>query len=263
MTSDEDEFKEVLGYVREEMEPHIDGYTRSYLRRRVDSRLRRTDCDGYGDYVELLREDAGERRDLMDAFWINVTGFFRNPDVWELLYDVLPDEGGLRAASVGCADGRETYSLAVLGVSKGLDVSVTGIDADPHAVEVAREGVYDAGTDELESVSFVDDATKYVEGTDGGVEVREDLKEHVGFVQGNAMETKRRYTGAFDLVLCRNLLIYVRSERRDPIFDGVTGMLGEGGLLVLGKTESVPDEYRDSLETVDGRMRIYRKLSPV
>jgi len=212
----EEAFDEVLSYVRDEMEPHIDGYTRSYLRRRVDSRIRRTDCDGYDDYVELLRTDADERRDLMDAFWINVTEFFRNPEVWERLYDFIPAEDGLRVASVGCADGREAYSLAVLLASKGIDASVTGIDADPHAVEVAREGVYGAELEDIETVSFVDDATRYVEETDEGVEIRDDLKRRVTFVQGNAMDASKRHSNAFDAVLCRNLLIYVRSDRPRP-----------------------------------------------
>ncbi len=254
----DDGFEQVLNYVRDEMEPHIDGYTRSYLRRRVDSRIRRADCEGYEDYVELLRDDADERRDLMDAFWINVTRFFRNPDVWERLYETLPDEGSLRAASVGCADGSEAYSLAVLCASKGVDVSVTGIDADPRAVEVAREGTYDADIDELETVSFVDDATEYVVEKDDCLEVDREIRRNVDFVQGNAMDVSNLFRG-YDLVLCRNLLIYVRADRREPIFEGVTGMLDDGGLLVLGKTESLPSDYRQKYTTVDGRLRIYRK----
>jgi chemotaxis protein methyltransferase CheR len=254
MMGDDDGFEAVLRFVRDELNPHIEGYTRSYLRRRVDSRVRRVDCDGYDGYLELLREDDGERRELMDSFWINVTGFFRNPDVWELVYEVFPDDA--MAASVGCADGRETYSLSILADAKGSDGTVVGTDIDPKAVEVAREGVYgDIDTDRLEGMSFVDDAGDYLEETDDGYRVTERVRDETRFGVSDAMETSDRYR--FDIVLCRNLLIYVDTDRRDRIFDALTGMLAEGGFLVLGKTESVPEGYRDVFPAVDRGLRVY------
>ncbi|MFW5984601.1 MAG: CheR family methyltransferase [Halobacteria archaeon] len=252
---EEDGFDKVLAFVRDELDPHIEGYTRSYLRRRVDSRVRRADCDSYEGYLSILREDGDERRELMDSFWINVTEFFRNPEVWELVYDVFPDDAV--TASVGCADGRETYSLSMVADAKGTDATVVGTDIDPKAVEIARRGVYNGvNTDRFEGMSFVDDVDDYIEKVEEGYRVTDKVRENTRFGVSNAMEASKRYR--FDIVLCRNLLIYVDTDRRDRIFDAVTGMLADDGFLVLGKTESLPADYRDVFSAVDRKLRIYR-----
>ena len=254
MTQD-DGFDDVLAFIRDELDPHIEGYTRSYLRRRVDSRMRRAGCDDYDDYLGLLRDDDDERRELMDSFWINVTEFFRNPEVWERLYEMFPDD--CVAVSIGCADGREAYSLSALADAKEVDATVVGNDIDPKAVEIAREGVYDdVDIEAFEDMSFVRDANDYVEETDEGYRVTDTLREKTRFGVRNAMETSDRYR--FDVVMCRNLLIYVDTDQRDRIFDGVTGMIADNGVLVLGKTESVPTEYRDVFTPIDRKLRVYR-----
>ena len=122
---------------------------------------------------------------------------------------------------------------------------------------MARKGVYgDIDTDRLEGMSFVDDAGDYLEETDDGYRVTERVRDETRFGVSDAMETSDRYS--FDIVLCRNLLIYVDTDRRDRIFDALTGMLAEGGFLVLGKTESVPEGYRDVFPAVDRKLRVYR-----
>lgn len=192
----------------------------------------------------------------MDSFWINVTEFFRNPEVWESLYETIPEDE-IVAASVGCADGRETYSLAALLDAKGVDATVVGLDVDEKAVGKAREGWYeDVDTERFGEMSFIEDPSDYVEEDGGGYRMTEAVREPTRFGEKNAMESSERYR--FDLVLCRNLLIYVDADRQGNIFEGITGMLDDGGLLVLGKTESVPAEYKDRFSAVDRKLRMYR-----
>lgn len=253
----DDGFEDVVEFVRREINPHIESYTSSYLERRIGSRLRKAGCDGYDDYLELLRVDDDEREALAEAFWINVTEFFRNPEVWEELYELFPEDEP-RVLSAGCAGGREPYSLAILAREKDVDARVDGVDVASEAVERCRSGVYDAvDLDRFEEMSFVDDPFDHVEEVDDGYAVRDEVKEMVGFRQEDVLETLE--TLRFDVVVCRNLMIYVDSDDQERLVRRITEVLVEDGLLVIGKTERLPPELQDSYEAVDNRLRIYRR----
>lgn len=93
-------------------------YNESYLDRRITARMRRRDTESHTEYERLLREDDGEREALMDALTINVTEFFRNPEMWDALRGVLrertSEQRRVRVWSAPSADGREPYSVAML-----------------------------------------------------------------------------------------------------------------------------------------------------
>ncbi len=255
----EEGLEEVVDYVRREMNPHIDSYTDSYLGRRIGSRLRRTGCENYHEYLDLLKTDEREREALAEVFWINVTEFFRNPEVWEQLHISFPEEDDTRVLSAGCAGGREPYSLAVLAKEKEVDASVDGVDVASEAIERSRQGFYeDVDLDRFNEMSFVDDPYDHLREVDDGFRVREELRDMVRFRQADVMETMD--TLSFDVVVCRNLLIYVDDDSQSKLVQKMTDLLSEDGLLVIGKTERMPQEFSDRYTTVDNRLRIYRKI---
>ncbi|MFP4633112.1 MAG: CheR family methyltransferase [Halobacteriales archaeon] len=160
--------------------------------------------------------------------------------------------------SAGCADGREAYSVAVTGLERGLDVRVEGVDVDPRAIQTSRRGRYeDVDVERIESMSYVDEADRYVEETDDGYEVTDVLRAVTSFHRSDVMEAMESLR--FDLVLCRNLLIYVDVDRKRGFLDKLRDLVAAGGLLVLGKTERLPRDMEDDLEVVDRSNRVYRR----
>ncbi|MDY6819649.1 MAG: protein-glutamate O-methyltransferase CheR [Halobacteriales archaeon] len=242
-----------------------DYYNDAYLDRRIDARVRRVGAEDYGEYLDILRSDRTEEEQLLDFLSVNVTSFFRNPDVWDRIRTVLEEltaDGRTRVWSAACADGREPYSIAMLALDdpdindRNLDITATDIDAD--TLETAREGVYETTqtTDIQEELAPIDDYDQFIDQDGDRFAVRDRVKRTISFEQHDLIHGEPMRD--FDLVLCRNLLIYIDREYKEPIFETLHGSLDSDGYLVIGMTETLPRGYRDVFETVDKRLRVYR-----
>jgi chemotaxis protein methyltransferase CheR len=245
-------------------------YDDAYLDRRVTARMRRRDAETYAEYLDMLRGDDSEQAALLDALSINVTGFFRNPEVWKrvrgILRELTADRREVRVWSAPCADGREPYSIAMLALDDpeitDRRVSITASDIDPEAIREARRGVYNSTrtTDIEEELSAIGDYGTYVDIKDSQVEVRDRVKDLVSFDRHDLIRDDPRR--AFDLVASRNFLIYIDGEYKHSVVETLTGSMREGGYFVIGKTETIPRSYRDRFEPIDKRLRIYRHVPP-
>jgi chemotaxis protein methyltransferase CheR len=265
--SEDRTFEALLEYVQSEMGFETGFYNDAYLDRRVTARMRRTDADGYRTYRRLLERDAGEREALLDALSINVTGFFRNPDAWEqlrlVLRELTADNRRVRIWSAPAADGREPYSVAMLAIDdpeiEARRVDVTGTDINADILETARRGVYETSqtTDIEAELDPVEDYSAYVDRDGDRFEIRDRVRQMVDFEQHDLIRGDPKRD--FDLVLCRNLLIYIDAEYKTPIFRTIRGSLREGGYLMIGMTETLPSECRDAFEPVYKQHRIYRR----
>ena len=265
--AEERSFNDLLEYIEREMDFETGFYNNAYLDRRITARMRRTDKDEYRAYQRLLEDDDGERERLLDSLSINVTGFFRNPDAWEKLREVLRDltdsNRKVRIWSAPCADGREPYSLAMLALDDdGIEarrIEILGTDINHDILEVARAGVYETSqtTDIADELGPLENYSPYIEREENQFRVRSRVKEMVQFEQHDLIrgESKRN----FDLVLCRNLLIYIDSSYKTPIFETIRNSLRDGGYLMIGMTETLPTECRQSFEPVYKKQRIYRR----
>jgi len=260
-------FTNLLEFIGSEMDFESGFYNDAYLDRRITARMRRTDTDDYRSYQRLLERDDGERQQLLDSLSINVTGFFRNPEAWERLRRVLrgltDDHRRVRIWSAPCADGREPYSVAMLAADdpdvreRGIEVVGTDINAD--ILTDARRGVYEASqtTDIDEELEPLSDYSAYIDRDGDTFSVRDRIKEMVTFEQHDLIRGDPKRD--FDLVLCRNLLIYIDSEYKTPIFRTIRGSLREDGYLMIGMTETLPSDCRDEFDPVDKQYRIYRR----
>ena len=259
----------VIEYIADCMAFEPDSYNVSYLDRRISARMRRTGAGGYDEYLKVLSESTAERAALLDALSINVTGFFRNPSVWERLRDVLADltasRGPVRCWSAACADGREPYSIAMLARDdpdiRDRSIEVTATDIDAETLEAARRGVYESTrtTDIGEQLESLSDPTAHVdidEGT-GSFAVRDRVKRMVSFEQHDLISGPPK--DGYDLVLCRNLLIYIDSSYKEPIFETLTDALDDGGFLTIGKSETLPRAFRAEYGAYDRSKHIYRR----
>ncbi|MFB6297986.1 MAG: protein-glutamate O-methyltransferase CheR [Salinirussus sp.] len=267
-TGEERAFQRLLEYIESELDFESGFYNDAYLDRRITARMRRTDADDYRSYRRLLERDDGEREQLLDSLSITVTGFFRNPEAWERLAPVLAEltdaQRTVRVWSAPCADGREPYSVAMLALDDDdIDhrrVDVLGTDINPDILEVAREGVYETSqtTDIAAELDPLSDYESYIDRNGDTFSVRDRVKRLVEFEQHDLIrgEAKRD----LDLVLCRNLLIYIDAEYKTPIFRTIRDSLREGGRLMIGMTETLPAECRDAFEPMAKQHRIYRRV---
>ncbi len=265
--SDDQAFQTLLEYIGQEMDFESGFYNEAYLDRRITARIRRVDVDDYRSYKRLLERDEDEREALLDSLSINVTGFFRNPDAWEKLRLVLREltESRRRVSvwSAPCADGREPYSVAMLAADddeiqeRRLDIIGTDINAD--ILREARRGEYETSqtTDIEEELEPLDDYSRHIEREGDRFRVRDSIKDMVTFEQHDLIRGEPK--SDFDLVLSRNLLIYIDSEYKTPIFETILGSLREDGYLMIGMTETLPAECRDSFDPVYKQHRIYRR----
>ncbi|MFW6458458.1 MAG: CheR family methyltransferase [Halodesulfurarchaeum sp.] len=259
------EFETLIEFIERETSFASSYYEESYLDRRISARMRRTKTDTYEEYHELLRESEDERAELLDTLSVNVTSFFRDQKVWSALREVLQDLAAESRTvdiwSAACADGREPYSLAMLARDIGLSgrsVNILATDIDENALDRARQGVYKSTrtTDLDEELSFLNSPEDYVETDDDHIRMREGLKSLITYERHDLITDGAK--SDFDLVLCRNVCIYLDSEYKRPILETVTGSLRQEGYLVLGQTETIPPGFKSRFSAEDPRLRIYR-----
>lgn len=245
-------------------------YKDKCLRRRIAVRMRARGTHSYLEYARLLDHDVTEYDRLIDALTINVTKFFRNPEVWDTLSTLVVPElwsqqlPEIRVWSAGCSSGEEPYSIAVLfhryAARAGMlgqigRVGVLGTDIDRVSLEAAAAGRYEEG-------DFVDtnpqlrrryfDLVPPFSPTPG-------IRAMVRFERRDLL-TEPPPAGHHHLVLCRNVLIYFDRETQELLFEVFRATLVPGGVLVLGKVETLLGESRHHFAAIDARERIFRKL---
>jgi chemotaxis methyl-accepting protein methylase len=247
----------------------VEAYKPKCLRRRIAVRMRACGVHTYEQYREVLAHQPEEIDRLHDALTINVTRFYRNPETWDAVAkSVLPPLVARRAPvrfwSAGCASGEEAHTIAMLwgeavekgGVPSGLDyLSIDATDIDKECMQRAREGWY--RTD-----AFVETPRRLVErwtrpDGDGRI-VDPRLRARIQVARldltREALPVKR-----YDVVVCRNVVIYFDRALQERLFMAFHDALVPGGTLVLGKVETLVGPARDALELVDVRERIYRR----
>jgi two-component system CheB/CheR fusion protein len=260
------ELEAILEKVRQVRNFDFRSYKRATLQRRIERRMAATRCRTRGAYLALLEKDSNEVNTLVSSMLIKLTTFFRDKDVWPGLEAVLkelarrrkPDQE-LRIWSAGCATGEEAYSLAILAAEAlgpdhpGPELKVFGTDVDEAAIAVARRGIYSAA--QLENVSKERLARWFVPAP-GGYAVRKELRRAVVFGVNNLVSDAP--VSRIDLILCRNVFIYLESDLQKRVLARFHFALRREGLLVLGRSELIPFAAR-LFGPVDLARRIYRK----
>ena len=243
-------------------------YKRPTILRRLGRRMALLDCESIDEYSRYLEEHPEEYRQLIGAFFIKVTEFFRDPQLFDYLKEeVLPglieeareEENQLRIWSAGCATGEEAYPLAilvseVLGREAGLfNVRIFATDIDEDAVKYARRGVYPPSA--LEGLSE-EQLRRYFVEEGGSYQVKKQIRGMIVF--GEHDLAQRSPFPHVDLVVSRNVLIYFSGELQRRALQLFAYSLRDGGYLVMGKAES-PSLLGDLFAPVDRNNKIYRR----
>ncbi|MEW6487931.1 MAG: protein-glutamate O-methyltransferase CheR [Thermodesulfobacteriota bacterium] len=228
------------------------------------------DPEVYLDHLEQAGQDAAaQAAQLARGVSVQVSGFFRDPDVFAALealaYPALfrPGTGDiLRVWCAACARGQEAYSLAIslrrYARSRGLAqrVAVVATDVDEGALAAAQAGVYGHRHVEELPAPVRDEAFERLGA--GTWRVRPELRRVVRFRRADLLDSRTHPTG-MDLVSCRNLLIYLRRPVQEELILGLRQALRPGGYLVLGASETALGRPWGLLEHVSPIHRIYRR----
>ncbi len=216
-------------------------YKRGQMERRIRTWTVRRGSEDLAEYASRLKADADELDAFLDRVTINVSQLWRHPEQWASLSStILPElaekgRGRVRAWSAGCSYGAEAYTLAAVCRESIPDnrVEIKGTDLDPRMVARARAGTFTAddarGAPKKSTERFFPDGQAVPE-----------LTRMVTFEQGDLlrMPVPRE---AYDLVMCRNTVIYFTEEVRDALHTRLVHSLKPGGYLVVGTSERVAD----------------------
>ncbi|WP_224248623.1 CheR family methyltransferase [Hyalangium gracile] len=260
------ELESILEKIRQVRNFDFRNYKRATLQRRIDRRMAATRCKTRGAYLALLDRDPNEVNTLVSSMLIKLTTFFRDTEVWASLEKVLrelvrkrkPDQE-LRIWSAGCATGEEAYSIAIAAAEAlgpgypGPELKVFGTDADEGAIAFARRGVY--SPQQLKGCSQERLERWFVPHGDGHA-VRKEIRRAVVFGVNNLVSDAP--VSRIDLIVCRNVFIYLDSEMQKRVLSRFHFALRREGVLVLGRSELIPFAAR-LFEPVDLSRRIYRK----
>lgn len=191
---------------------------------------------------------------------INVSEFYRNGKRWEVLQNkifprLLQQNKKLKIWSAACSTGEEPYSLAMT-LSNHVplsQISITATDLDENAIAKAKAGVYPERS--LAEVPN-DIKEKYFDNDGSFYKVKNEIKKTVTFKKHNLL--KDTYDQNYDLIVCRNVMIYFTEEAKDQIYDNFSKSLRSGGVLFVGSTEQIFNPSRYQLDIED--TFFYRKL---
>jgi two-component system, chemotaxis family, CheB/CheR fusion protein len=269
LTTPEDAtFEHLIRYIQESRGIDFRGYKRTSLHRRISLRMERLHIDSFTNYHAFLEAHPQEFVDLLNTVLINVTSFFRDPDAWEALKTtVLPrlieparGRDQLRIWSVGCASGEEPYSLSMLlcellGPAEfNRRVKIYGTDLDEAALNTARHATYLPRDVETVPGPLL---TKYFERTNNHYVVSRELRKAVIFGRNNIVHDAP--ISRIDLLVCRNLLIYLQTETQNAVLPRLHYALVDDGYLFLGKAET--QLARSKLfQPVNMKQRLFRKV---
>lgn len=269
---DEEGFRALTRRVSRDAGLALDAYKDKCLKRRLLVRMRACGVHTYGEYLTVLDRKPEEWDKLKDALTINVTRFYRNPETWDRLrQDLLPTllaarHGKLQAWSAGCASGEEPYTLAMLVAEVAAAAGHAGwLDkARIDATDIDRESLQRSEAGRYPAVAFQEAPAwmteRYCEPDEGGWRVREEIR-RVVTVRRFDLVKEAAPVEAYDLVLCRNVVIYFDRATQERLFAQFAAALRPGGLLVLGKVETLLGPARERLALVDARERIFRRAA--
>lgn len=242
-------------------------YKPSTVERRIQRRMALHRVKSIGDYVHMLRESPRELQELYDDMLIRVTGFFRDPEVFDSLKQlVLPEivkersaENPIRIWVPGCATGEEVYSLAMtvleycnnVGVAPAMQIF--GTDVAEGAVERARAGVY---PENITSEVSPERLRRFFTRIDGQYRITKAVRDCCIFARQNL--TKDPPFSKLDLISCRNVMIYLGSVLQRKVMSIFQYALRPNGYLLLGSSETI-GAFADLFSVVDRRHKIYLK----
>ncbi len=219
----------------------LHSYKEKQIRRRLGTLMQSLGVDNFRAYYEILKKEPQHLERFFQRATINVSEFFRNPERFRELQEthlpaLLARKGRPRVWSAGTSTGEEAYTLAI--ILSELIPHYSGIilatDVDQEALQFAQEGIYPPGRLRHLPPGHLE---KYFLAAGENYQIKDKIKSRVRFKRHDLL--RGPFGRGFDLILCRNVVIYFTEEAKDKIYRGFTQALNPGGILFTGATEQI------------------------
>ncbi|WP_155590626.1 CheR family methyltransferase [Lysinibacillus cavernae] len=227
-------------------------YKEAQMKRRLTSLYEKKGYRHFVDFLKALEQDRDLMNEFLDRMTINVSEFYRNGKRWDVLQKkifpkLLQTNKRLKIWSAACSTGEEPYSL-VMVLSQLVPLSqiqIIATDLDENVIQKAKLGVYPERS--LAEVP-ADIKAKYFEQEGSFYRVKDEIKRCVTFKKHNLLNDS--YDSNYDLIVCRNVMIYFTEEAKDQIYNNFSKALRKDGVLFVGSTEQIfnPGRYEFDVE---------------
>jgi chemotaxis protein methyltransferase CheR len=266
----EKEFLRLRNLVYEEAGIWLSQAKSALLVGRLAKRLRHHGLKSFKQYYDLVINSPEERIQMLDALSTNETRFFREPQHFELLRSVIfpkwAEEAAtghrgrkIRVLSAGCSTGQEPYSLAMIlldhfPAASGWEIEIIATDLSTRALEIAQTGIWPtAKVDEIPSSYLKAFMRKGFADQAGKMKAGPEIRSIIRFFRMNLNEPAYPLTGKFEMIFCRNVLIYFDQRGRERVVRRLASFLSPDGYFFLGHAESLhamSDRLRSIIPTV-------------
>lgn len=247
----------------------LEGYRDNYLRRRIELRMKSVGIDNYITYMKLLDKNPNELTELMNTITVNVTEFMRDKTPFlffrnEILPDIIERKKKSRTSmarfwSAACSNGEEPYSIGICSkevLPPDWSVSIYATDIDADSLSRASKGVYNK--EQLKNVE-APLVKKYFEPAGESFKVKSIPKLSFRFMRHD-LTSEPPISKHFDAVFCRNVMIYFNEKQKIKMLTDFHNSLSDGGYLIIGKSETLPEEIKEIFDSVSVRDKVFRKV---
>lgn len=241
------DFKAFYVWLLRELNLELSGYKQKQLQRRITTIMKKSGAKDLKMYARYIKEDEAIKRAFLDYITINVTEFYRNPDIFSEFEELLINQVAkkfprLKIWSAASSTGAEAYSVAMILKKNHLlgKSTITGTDLDEGILEKAREGKYT----ELEVKNVpANEMRRYFKKENRFYLISPEIKKLVHFKPHDLILDD--YEKNHQVIICRNVTIYFDDEVKNKIYQKMSDALDIGGLFFIGATETIyqPEKY--------------------
>jgi len=271
------EIHEILNLLFLAKKIDLSGNKPDFLHRRISRRMYATKTNNHREYLAYLRNNSPEIEALQDVLTINVSHFFRNSFTFDYLDKIIipqiintklkAKKPVLRIWSAGCSTGEEAYSTGILidnYLRKNdllMEVSIFATDIDEKSLDHAKKGIYTAEALKETKLEII---TNYFSQFEEKYTILPRIKKTVHFSAFDLLNSQQyapeeSIYGDFDLIFCRNVLIYFNKEYQEIIFNKLIKSMNTTSLLILGEAEEPPAKYEKRFHKESTYFKIYQK----
>lgn len=259
--------EKIISEIKKKTGKSIQEFKPVFLERRIQYRMRMLNIPELKEYVELVSSSCNEAESLYSSFSINVTKFFRDPQVWEKLEkETIPNLiekskfSTIKIWSCGSASGEEPHSISImlheLLKGTGKDYRIYANDINNHALIRAEKAVYRNAN--LVNMSNLKINRYFEKISEEYYQVKLNIRNKIQYEEMDLMKTAGHM---FDIIFCRNVLIYYDKNSQESIYKKFSELLIDGGILILGQDESmIGTKGKEFFKILDPKERIYQKI---
>lgn len=253
------DFEHFSAWVEREFGLRLSAYKERQMQRRLDNLIIKAGATDYLTYMQLLQNSPQAREQFLQYVTINVTDFYRNPEIFTIFekhLQTFSKQQTLKIWSAACSIGSEPYTLAMLLAKHEFNqAQIVATDLDQAVLNQAIIGRYNVH--EMRNVPTNDIQQFFEMQPDQKYQVTPSLKRYITFKQHDLLTNE--YEKDCQIIVCRNVTIYFKAEARDEVYQKFSDALVPGGILFTGATETINFPEQFNLQKIDSF--IYQKVN--